>query len=191
VRVSVERIEQMASTTDAGTSFDGLIRAAAALGFPTVRFSTANPSPGTIMNPGGFSADVPASQFPAYLAASQGGCLLLPNPAPPAPTPPPEEDDPMSLGQFIARTRPPAGSTTPGTGIFLGNGVTFRHVLSPAEETDVGPVGAFFNGGKPVPMWPGCANGDPVADLAIFGSPENQETAEILDPAYGSQITYP
>lgn len=104
----------------------------------------------------------------------------------PAPSPAAPEDE--MLGQFIARTKPDANGKT-GLAYFISNGMRFRHILNPSEEADELAVGAWFNGGRPVPMWPGCASGNPVADLVVFGNPDNLETFELLDPAYGA--TYP
>lgn len=89
VRVGVKELEQLAGTGPNGTSFDGLIAAASHFGY-AVTFSPNDPEPGCVMNPGGFLEGEQA--FPSYLAASQGGCLVLPvvaSPHPPTPQPKP------------------------------------------------------------------------------------------------------
>lgn len=87
-RTTIPEIEQLAGTNLNGTGFTGLIVAGEHFGYQ-VKFAPDAPLPGYVMNPGGgFIDDI--STFPQYLAASQGGCLVLPNLAP---IPPPEDDD--------------------------------------------------------------------------------------------------
>lgn len=87
-RTTVRELEILAGTNLNGTGFKGLVIAAQHFGYQAT-FVTENPEPGTIMNPGGGYIDA-ASTFPSYLAASQGGCVVLPNLTPaPKPTPPP------------------------------------------------------------------------------------------------------
>jgi hypothetical protein len=78
VRVNMRTIENLAGTGPSGTGFTGLIAAGRHFGFQ-IRFSPDDPPPGHIMNPGGFSEIVDVADFPAYLAATQGGCLVLPD----------------------------------------------------------------------------------------------------------------
>lgn len=104
VKTNARQLEQMAGTNLNGTGFTGLIVAAQHFGYE-VKFSGDNPTPGSIMNPGGGFID-PPSTFANYLAATQGGCLVLPNVgAPiPAPIPQPEDDDVKPILATTKRT---------------------------------------------------------------------------------------
>lgn len=100
VRTSVKVIETLAGTDLNGTGFTGLINAGQHFG-EQIKFSGDNPTPGYIMNPGGFTTIVDISEFDSYLAATQGGCLVLPNivwnpaptPTPSLPLPTPHQED--------------------------------------------------------------------------------------------------
>jgi hypothetical protein len=105
VRTDIRTIERLAGTDLNGTGFTGLIVAGRHFGFQ-IKFSPDDPPPGHIMNPGGFSELVGIAEFPAYLAASQGGCLVLPNTGP---TLDAMEDEDMK--PILARTDRPAGVT--------------------------------------------------------------------------------
>lgn len=78
VRTDIRTIERLAGTGLSGTGFAGLIAAGRHFGLE-ITFSLVDPQPGRIMNPGGFFEIVEVGEFPAYLAATQGGCLVLPN----------------------------------------------------------------------------------------------------------------
>lgn len=111
VRMSIRTIEAIAGTNLNGTGFTGLIVAGQHFDLE-IKFSGDNPAAGYIMNPGGFSEIVDISQFPEYLAATQGGCLVLPNIAiqqPPVhPVPPPTEED-DDVKPILATTHRNAG----------------------------------------------------------------------------------
>jgi hypothetical protein len=102
VRTDIRTIEELAGTDLGGTGFAGLVAAGRHFGFP-IMFSSDDPPPGRIMNPGGFSTIVEAAEFRSYLAASQGGCLVLPDTG----VDPMEEDDQMK--PFLATTERIAG----------------------------------------------------------------------------------
>jgi len=173
-RTTIREIERLAGTTAYGTGWKGIEVAGLHFGYQ-IHFVPNDPITGFVMNPGGGYVDPPAD-FPAYLAATQGGCLVLPNvgaPLPkPIPTPPTKpEDDMPKLGQFIAKT------TTGGLAYFISDGMHFRHVLNPTDEAGVSATGPWFNGdGQPLRLW----NPQPVADIAAFGVPANKETADLL-----------
>jgi hypothetical protein len=103
VRTDIRTIEEHAGTDLIGTGFTGLVVAGRHFGFE-ITFSPDDPPPGNIMNPGGFAEIVGAAEFRAYLAATQGGCLVLPNvsPVPGIDQDPMEEDEDMK--PFLATT---------------------------------------------------------------------------------------
>lgn len=123
VKTTIREIEELAGTNLNGTGFTGIIAAGDHFGLE-IKFSGDNPTPGYIMNPGGFTKVVGISEFPAYLAATQGGCLVLPNiqpvpPPPPHPSPPPpDEVYPMFL--WTGGTRPAGAGADP-----RGNGAVY------------------------------------------------------------------
>lgn len=167
VQTTIKEIEDLAGTNLNGTGFKGLEVAGQHFGLE-IKFSPDNPAPGYIMNPGGFASVVDISQFPAYLATTQGGCLVLPNIVPLPPTP---EEEMPKLGQFIAKT------TTGQLAYFISDGMHFRHVLNPQDEAGVTVTAPWFNGdGQALRLW----NPNPVADVAAFGVPANAETAALL-----------
>lgn len=85
VKTTVRAIEEIAGTSARGTLFPGVQRALTHFEVAN-SFSGSDPPPGYIMNPaGGRLVDI--SQFPKYLAASQGGCITMADP-PPDPSPP-------------------------------------------------------------------------------------------------------
>jgi len=107
IHPNADEIEVLAGTGPNGTRFPGMIHAYAHFGVPAVESAHA-PAPGYVMNPAG-GRILPPSAFPDYLAASQGGCLVLPAPAP-VPVPPPEE---LPMG---APLPPILATTTRGPG---------------------------------------------------------------------------
>jgi hypothetical protein len=89
---SVRQIELLAGTGPQGTLFPGIERALRFFGV-ACDFSTGAPAPGWIMNPAGGRLLDP-SNFPEYLRASQGGCIVCADPAtPPRPPIPIEEPE--------------------------------------------------------------------------------------------------
>ncbi len=102
VRTDIRTIEELAGTDLSGTGFSGLVVAGRHFGLQ-ISFSADDPLSGYIMNPGGFSTIVDIAEFPAYLAATQGGCLVLPNTG----LDEVEEDDDMK--PFLATTERVAG----------------------------------------------------------------------------------
>ena len=180
IRTTIGEIEALADTSfPNGTSFLGIEAAVTHFG---ASWAWGDPTQGYIMNPGGGYIDE-NTLFGEYLAARQGGhdCLhLTPSAAPPPPPPPPPPgvyDEDMALRQFVAKTvAPPIG--TGGNAVFISNGMQFRHVLSPGDESGVSATAPWFNGdGKPLLMW---ANGAAVGDVYAFGTPANAHTAAIL-----------
>jgi hypothetical protein len=89
---SVRQIELLAGTGPNGTLFPGLERALRFFGV-ACSFSPNDPPQGWIMNPAGGRLLDP-SFFPAYLRASQGGCIVVADssipPRPPIPVKEPE-----------------------------------------------------------------------------------------------------
>jgi hypothetical protein len=108
IRINVREIERLAGTGLGGTKFDGLIAAARDLGY-AVTFSPNPPQPGCVMNPGGFIEG--PSAFASYVAASQGGCLVLPDVVTPQPQPIPQEQD---VAAVVIRTPPSPDPLGPG-----------------------------------------------------------------------------
>lgn len=109
VKTTIREIEQLAETTQNGTGWKGI--EVVGLHFNLqIKFTLHDPLPGYVMNPGGGYID-PPSTFPAYLAATQGGCLVLPNinVQPPPPTPPSPEDDVTILAIRSAGSVDPHG----------------------------------------------------------------------------------
>ena len=127
-RTTIAEIEQLAGTGPNGTGWKGIEVAGLHFGYE-VKFSTDNPTAGYVMNPGGGYVDPPAD-FPAYLAATQGGCLVLPNvapiPNPPTPKPQPQEDEEMYFLVTIEGD-PNAGVYRLGGGFYVG-------VYTPADH---------------------------------------------------------
>lgn len=141
-RTTIPEIEQLAGTNLNGTGFAGLIVAAEHFGYQ-VKFVPDPPLPGYIMNPGGgFIDDI--STFSEYLAASQGGCLVLPNLAPiPQPPKPEEITDPMHLFAIQGLTGAEAGAVY----LFVESG-TYFHVGTSEDENSFKASGAT----GPVPL---------------------------------------
>lgn len=129
-RTTVRELEILAGTNQAGTGFKGIVNAALHFGYQA-HFVVDNPEPGTIMNPGGGYID-PPSMFPAYLAASQGGCIVLPNltPAPKPPVPTPAGDPEMALYQMTDNT---IYLLSGGTKTLLGTGADATYLMAPAQ----------------------------------------------------------
>lgn len=127
-RTTIPEIEQLAGTTANGTGWKGIEVAGLHFGYQ-IHFVTEDPLPGFVMNPGGGFID-PPSTFASYLAATQGGCLVLPNVGPiPKPTPAPQqptEDEEMYFLVTIA-DQPNAGVYRLGGGFYVG-------VYTPADE---------------------------------------------------------
>jgi hypothetical protein len=93
VQTSVRQIEVIAGTGPTGTFFPGIERALRYYGVAEA-YSAAAPPAGWIMNPAGGRLISPDA-FPAYLAASQGGCIVMADPTgPPTPPPPPPIEEP-------------------------------------------------------------------------------------------------
>ena len=90
--VPISEIEAVAGTSlPNGTLVPGIERALRAFGVAE-SFSPSNPLPGWMMNPAGGRLVSPAA-FPQYLAASQGGCIVMADPV--TPPPPPIEEPEM------------------------------------------------------------------------------------------------
>jgi hypothetical protein len=88
-----------------------------------------------------------------------------------------EDFDVPKLGLFIARLA--AG----GSGVFVSDGMHFRHVPGPTTAVpdslndEMKVTGPWFNGdGQPLRLW----NPNPVADVAAFGVPADAATATLL-----------
>jgi hypothetical protein len=100
VRTTIAEIERLAGTNINGTGWKGIEIAGLHFGYE-IKFSPDNPMIGWIMNPGGGYIDS-GSEFPSYLAATQGGCLVLPNVDAPLPKPKPIPSPPTeALPMFI------------------------------------------------------------------------------------------
>lgn len=70
-----------------------------------------------------------------------------------------------------------AAANAPG-GLFVSNGIFFRHIGDPQQYADImNLTGPAFNGGQPVTLW---NNGTPVADVGAFGTPADSATAGAL-----------
>jgi hypothetical protein len=98
VKTSIQEIERIAGTNLNGTGWKGVEAAGVHFGLQFT-FTPNNPPAGWIMNPGGGFIEQP-SAFPAYLAATQGGCLVLPDltvKPPVKPTPQPILEDDVTI----------------------------------------------------------------------------------------------
>lgn len=117
VTTSIKELEQLAGTNANGTGWKGIEIAGLHFGYE-IKFSTDNPPLGLyIMNPGGGYID-PPSELPAYLAATQGGCLVLPNVAPiPTPIPPtpvhPISTEEEEMPKIVTSVRPAGSGADP------------------------------------------------------------------------------
>ncbi len=184
IRTTMHVLEMLSGThvgPDPGTQFTGIINAGRHFGLE-IKFSGDNPSPGHIMNPGGFANPVDVSAFPSYLAASQGGCLVLPSVGAPLFVsdphhPSPEESEMPKLGLFIATDVDGVNA------VFISDGMHFRHVPGPTATVpkplpdEQAVVGPWFNGdGVPLRLW----NQNPVADVSAFGVPADAASAKLL-----------
>ena len=95
---SVQEIESIAGTGLNGTGFPGCLAALQHWGVEAT-FSRGSPPPGYIMNPM-IGTIQPVSAFEGYLNNSQGGCIVMADPAPvvyPPPPPPPTLEDDVTL----------------------------------------------------------------------------------------------
>ena len=100
----IAQIEEIAGThVPAGTLFPGIRRALRYYGVANA-FTDAAPPAGWIMNPAGGRL-IPPALFPSYLAASQGGCIVMADPVVPPPTPIEEPGNPNLRGQPRPRRR--------------------------------------------------------------------------------------
>jgi hypothetical protein len=147
VKTSIQEIEQIAGTNLNGTGWKGVEAAGAHWGL-TITFSPNNPPSGWIMNPGGGFIEQP-SAFPSYIAASQGGCLVLLDPAakPPKPLPPP--NPPKHKGApDMAMIRTPDGSIylllAGGKFIPLGDGGDVAILQTAGIEITTTPVSVLL-----------------------------------------------
>lgn len=125
VATSMAKIEQAAGTGPQGTLFPGIESCLTQYGVAN-HFQGSNPPSGWIMNPAGGRL-VPPSEFPAYLAASQGGCIVMDDPiVVPKPHPLPTPEEHMRL-------------MTPGpnTGIFLLSGDLYVPISNSADEANI------------------------------------------------------
>jgi hypothetical protein len=148
IHTTIREIEQLAGTTANGTGWKGVEVAGLHFGYQ-IHFVTNDPLPGWIMNPGGGYIDPPAD-FPAYLAATQGGCLVLPNVGAPIPKPqpipePPTQGDDDVYFLVTIQGNPNAGVYVLGGGFYIGvstpaDAAAFREagaksiVISPAQH---------------------------------------------------------
>lgn len=130
---TIDEIEELAGTKPPrGTLFPGIESCLRHYGVVEV-FSAGEPPPGWIMNPAGGRIVAPSS-FPAYLAAAQGGCIVMADPAAPPPPPPPTPLEGPDVQTFVIEPMPPGspptlvpgvtGSTTLVLGSFSGGSVT-------------------------------------------------------------------
>lgn len=126
IHVGIPLIEQRAGTGPNGSLFPGIERCLRSFGVVNV-FSGADPPAGWIMNPAGGRLVSPVA-FPQYLAASQGGCIVMadpPVPTPPIPPPPIEEPE---MQTFVI---------DPGATPTLVPGLTGTSTLNLAADTTV------------------------------------------------------
>jgi hypothetical protein len=96
-------------------------------------------------------------------------------------TPPPPSRRTEMLIMFLAR------GVDGNVGVFISNGIHFKHVENDVQYNDyINLTGPFFNGGAPVKYW-----GGPVGDVGAFGVPADAVSATLLGLPFGSGTTPP
>lgn len=111
-------VEAACGTTGSGTTVKGVSTGLGHFGVVNT-WQQRNPAPGWIMNPAG-GRTVPPSEFPAYLAASQGWTVTFASVVPPDPPPPTSSGEPLVF--IYQRTNGSIFLCTGTTNIGFGDG---------------------------------------------------------------------